>query len=97
MSVAVQSPQTQIALLASCLCVYAGGVYLTRAFLCQPVGAWVLLAGVVIGSIACVLQGLSAFQLRSVWRTLGTVASAFVLVAMFFLIGVLTLPGCSGV
>jgi hypothetical protein len=97
MSVAVQSSKTLIVLLVSCFFVYAGGVYLTRAFLCQPVGAWVLLAGVVVGSIVCALLGFSAFQLRSVWRTTGVVALALALTVMFLSIGVFTLPGCSGV
>ena len=93
----MQSPKALVALLASCLFIYACGLYLTHAFLCQPLGAWVLVAGVAFGSIAFVLLVLSAFQRRSVWRTLGAVVLAIVLVAMFLFIGVLTLPGCSGV
>ena len=97
MPVAVQSSKTLTVLLVSCTFIYAGGVYLTRAFLCQPVGVWFLLAGVVVGAVACAALAFSAFQLRSVWRTIVTVALVLVLAVMFFFIGVLALPGCFGV
>lgn len=89
--------KTPTVLFAACLAIYAGGIYLTRAYLCQPVGAWVLLTAVIVGSLGCILLGVSAFRLRSLWRGVSTFATAVIIAVMFLFIGVLTLPGCSGV
>ncbi|MGO1073687.1 hypothetical protein [Lysobacter sp. CA199] len=94
---AAQGLKTPIVLFVACLAIYAGGVYLTRAYLCQPVGAWVLLAAVMVGALGCILLGVSAFRLRSLWCGVSTFAAAVIIAVMFLFIGVLTLPGCSGV
>ena len=97
MSVSVQRSIASVAVLTLCLVVYAVGVYLTRAFLCQPVGAWVLLGGVAIGAVGWLLLSMAAISRRSIGLGVGVVGVAALLAAMYFFIGVLTLPGCSGV
>lgn len=92
-----QGLKTPTVLFAACLAIYASGVYLSRAYLCQSVGAWVLLAAVIVGSFGCILLGVSAFRLRSVWRGISAFAVTVIVTVMFLFIGVLTLPGCSGV
>jgi hypothetical protein len=89
-----KSPATYFAV---CVAIYAVGVYMLFAYLCQPAGPWTMLAAIVIGAIGCIVLGISAFRRRSIWRTLGTVISTLVLAVLFFLVGVLALSGCSGV
>jgi hypothetical protein len=85
------------ALFLLCVLVYGAGIYLTRVFLCEPLGACVLIASVVIGGIGCLFLCISAIKKRSIGIGIGTAIFTLALIAMFQFIGVFTLPGCSGV
>ena len=97
MSVPASRFRVPATLLALCFAIYAAGIYLTRAFLCQPLGAWVLFGGVAVGGLGWLLLSISTIGRRSLALGLVVAAVALVLAAMFLFIGVLTLPGCSGV
>jgi hypothetical protein len=97
MSIMTYQPRIFTAVLLLCFVVYALGVYLTRVYLCQPIGAWVLLGGVSVGAVGCIQLVISAVNGRSLWLAAGAFAVSILLTAMFLFIGVLTLPGCSGV
>ena len=89
--------KTPTAVLVLCVVVYGLGVYLTRAYLCQPIGAWVLLGGVSVGAVGCLQLVISAAKRRSILLAAGAIVVTFMLATMALFIGVLTLPGCSGV
>ena len=57
MSITKFSSQQRIvtAILLLCFVVYTFGAYLTRVYLCEPIGAWVLLGGV---SVAILLAAM---------------------------------------
>ncbi|WP_157579098.1 hypothetical protein [Rudaea cellulosilytica] len=93
----VHNSRAEIVLIAACFVLYAFGFYLTRAFICQPVGAWLLLGGVAVGALGWLMLSASAIRRRSLGLGFGAIAIALILAVMFFFIGVLTLPGCSGV
>ena len=97
MSFATNNPRLPLGLFILCLGVYGIGVYLTRAFLCQPIGAWVLLAGVAVGGLSAVLLLVSSAKQRSLGLGVGAISIALVAAFLYFFVGVLTLPGCSGV
>jgi hypothetical protein len=97
MSIVTYQSRISTVVLILCFAVYGLGVYLTRTYLCQPIGAWVLLGGVSIGAIGCFQLVISAAKRRSIWLAAGGIAIALLLAAMLLFIGVLTLPGCSGV
>lgn len=86
-----------LALVVVCFVVYGVGMYLTRLYLCQPLGAWVLLAGVGLGALGVVLTAGSAVSRRSWSLAFGALSIALVIIFLYLFIGVLTLPGCSGV
>ena len=97
MSATAQTTRLPLALLVLGFVVYGLGAYLTRLYLCQPLGAWVLLAGVVLGALSPLLLIALAMKERSWAVGIGAAAIAFVVVFLYLFIGVLTLPGCSGV
>jgi hypothetical protein len=84
-------------LLVLAIAVYAAGVAGSYLFLCQPGPAWMMMAGVAAMGAAGLLALPSAFRTHSFMR--GATAAGILLLAagMFLFVGVLTLPGCSGV
>ena len=97
MPVISKRSKTHVALFLTGVAIYGVGVYLTRAFLCQPLGTWVLIGAIAIGGAASASMAISGFQQRSARLVFCAVAALVLLAAMFAAIGVLTLPGCSGV
>lgn len=97
MSSSAQDKNLPLGLFVLCLAVYALGVYLTRAFLCQPVGAYVLLSGVALGGMSTLMFAVSAAGRRSLGLALSALAIGGVSAFLYIFIGVLTLPGCSGI
>ena len=97
MPVILKRSKTHAALFLASLSVYGIGVYLTRAFLCQPLGIWVLIGAIVVGGAVSGSMAISGFQQRSARLVFCAIAALVLLAAMFAAIGVLTLPGCSGV
>ena len=97
MPVILKRSKTHAALFLASVAIYGIGVYLTRAFLCQPLGTWVLIGAIVIGGAVSGSMAISGFQQRSARLVFCAIAALVLLAAMFAAIGVLTLPGCSGV
>jgi hypothetical protein len=91
------TPKLPLTLVVLCFVVYGAGIYLTRLYLCQPLGAWVLLVGVGLGALGASLIAGSAIRRRSWSLAIGALSIALLIIFLYFFIGVLTLPGCSGV
>ena len=76
---------------------FALGIYLARAFLCQPQGPVAFLAALVLCAVTFVLLVVQAIKRRSYWAGGGALLIALLALAMWVIGIAMTLPGCSGV
>lgn len=90
-------PRLDIVLLLLCVVIYGCGIYLTRAYPCQSIGAMVLLVGTAIGALSAIVAGIFFVINKSGSQALLAILIALFVGLLFFFVGVFTLPGCAGV
>jgi hypothetical protein len=89
--------QSSSLLLVLALVVYGVGVYLLYSGPCEPIGPNIAVLAVVLAFVAVVLLSTRAFAIRSALSVLALVAALVLVAVMYLAIGVMALPGCSGV
>ena len=77
--------------------VYGIGVYLMGTRLCERIGPEVAILAIAGGVFASGLVAAHAIVSRSTKSWIACIAALLVTAVLYFLIGVMALPGCSGV
>ena len=84
-------------LFATSLVIYAVGVCYIQTHLCEQIGPSIAMFGVVVGILACGVLTARALVTRTTLRWVGLAFALLAVTVLYFFVGVLALPGCSGV
>ena len=84
-------------LLAVAVVIYGVGVYQIYSGHCEPIGPNIAVLGVALAFVAVALIATRALAIRSSLSLLALVAAVVLVAVMYLAIGVMALPGCSGV
>jgi hypothetical protein len=88
---------TATALFLIAAIVYGIGVYFVVTRLCKHIGPDIAMLAVAICVFACGVVASRAMVVRSVRAWLACVGALLVTAVLYFFVGVMSLPGCSGV
>lgn len=86
-----------VLLFGASLVIYGVGVYYIQTHLCKQIGSSITMFGVAVSIFACGVLTARALISRTILQWLGLAFALFVVVILYFFVGVLALPGCSGV
>lgn len=84
-------------LFAASLVIYGVGVYYIQTHLCKQIGPSISMLGVAVSVFASGVLAARALLVRTKSQWLGLVFALLVVAILYFLVGALALPGCSGV
>ena len=88
---------TATALFVLAVTVYGIGVYFIQTRLCKHIGPDITMLAIAICVFASGVVASRALLVRSLQAWLACIGALFVTAILYFLIGVMSLPGCSGV
>ena len=84
-------------LFVASLVIYGVGVYYIKMHLCEQIGPSISMLAVAVSVFACGVLTARALLTKTILRWIGLAFALLIVTILYFFVGVLALPGCSGV